>query len=82
MKCALCGGDVNQHDPETWKEVTGWVGGPRKDSMRLREDTGRYAHNPCVRAAVQGHPADEPTLFDAPLSRAKQLDRPDPELEF
>lgn len=59
-ECGLgCGKPVNPHDIGTWKEVRGWVGGPRKDSMRLREDTGRYAHASCVAKAQEGQAPDQ-----------------------
>ena len=63
LPCALgCGKPVNPHDISTWKEVTGFVGGPKKDSQRLRTDTGRYAHDYCVRKASAGQAPDQPTL--------------------
>jgi hypothetical protein len=63
VDCALeCGNPVNPHDVGTWKEVRGWVGGPRKDAMTLREDTGRYAHDHCVRKARKGQAPDQPEL--------------------
>lgn len=61
--CALCGGPVNPYDSSTWKEVVGFVGGPRKDSMRLRRDTGRYAHNHCVGVANAGQQPDTVDLL-------------------
>lgn len=65
--CALeCGNPVNPHDESTWKEVVGFVGGPRKDSMRLRSDTGRFAHNSCVAKAQAGAAPDQEGLFDLP----------------
>lgn len=63
--CALCGEPVDPHHPEVWKEVRGWVGGPRKDSMRLREDTGRHAHNHCVAKLQVGQAIDQPSMFDS-----------------
>lgn len=63
--CALgCGNPVNPHDIGTWKEVRGFVGGPKKDSMRLRENTGRYAHNACVQKLQEGQAIDQPSMFD------------------
>lgn len=63
--CALgCGQPVNPHDSGTWKEVTGFVGGPKSDSMRLRSDTGRYAHNACVAKLMEGQVIDQPGLFE------------------
>lgn len=62
--CALgCGRPVNPHDLGTWKEVTGFVGGPRKDSMRLRQDTGRVAHNSCVEKVNAGQDIFQEDIF-------------------
>lgn len=65
--CALCGNPVDPHAPSTWKRVRGWVGGPRKDSMRLREDTDEYAHDDCVQAVSKGQAPGQPDLFDDTL---------------
>ncbi len=63
-ECALgCGMPVNPHDEGTWKEVKGFVGGPKKDSMRLREDTGRHAHDACVAKVMEGQTVDQPSIF-------------------
>lgn len=63
--CALgCGKPVNPYDISTWKEVAGFVGGPRKDSMRLRTDTGRFAHHSCVAALKEGQAVDQASLFE------------------
>lgn len=83
VDCALgCGMPVNPHDVGTWKEVSGWVGGPRKDSMRLREDTGKYAHDACVARVQAGQAADQPSLLDK-QPRVKKADRPvvEPDVE-
>lgn len=61
--CTFCKGPVNPHDQSTWKKVSGWVHGPRKDSMTLRQDTGEYAHSHCVEKAKAGQPVDQPDLF-------------------
>lgn len=61
--CAFCGGPVNPFDTSTWKEVVGWVGGPRKDAMTLRSDTKRYAHESCIHKAREGQTPDQPDLF-------------------
>lgn len=63
VNCFFCNGPVNPHDLGTWKQVAGWVGGPRKDSMTMREDTGVYAHDKCVHKAQAGQSADQPDLF-------------------
>ncbi len=62
--CVLCGQSLTPNHPDTWKQVTGFVGGPKKDSMRLREDTGRYAHDDCVKLAQSGQDPSQPSLFD------------------
>lgn len=70
--CSLgCGNPVNPHDAGTWKQVTGYVGGPRKDSMRLREDTGKYAHDHCVAKLTAGQSIDQPSMFDSPVESSK-----------
>ncbi len=63
-QCKLCGKDINPHDISSWKEVTGFVGGPKKDSMVLRTDTGRYACTPCIHKAKEGQAPDQESLFD------------------
>lgn len=65
VKCVRgCGRDINPHDISTWKEVTGFVGGPKKDSMVLRADTGRYACTPCIHKERAGQAPDQDSLFD------------------
>ena len=68
--CLLCGNPVNKDDPTNWKQVIGWVGGPKKDSMRLREDTGQFAHDECVKKLAAGQAVDQPSIFDEPASEA------------
>lgn len=63
-RCALCYKPVLPHDKDTWKQVIGWVGGPRKDSMRLREDTGSYAHDSCVAKIQSGQALDQESMFE------------------
>lgn len=65
-KCGLCGGPIDKNQKDSWKQVVGWVGGPRKDSMRLREDTGRYAHDYCVEKVQAGQAPDQESMFDDP----------------
>ena len=76
--CGLCGFIVDKNALDTWKEVKGWVGGPRKDSMRLREDTGRYAHNECVAKVQQGQAVDQDNLFDQPAGPPTSSWSPEP----
>lgn len=61
MKCAICERPIETED--FYKEVKGWVGGPKKDSMRLREDTGRVAHADCVSILASGQDPTQPDLF-------------------
>lgn len=63
-ECPLCKQPIEVHDPRNWKEVTGWVGGPKKDSMRLRQDTGRVAHDDCVQKLQAGQAVDQPDIFE------------------
>ena len=63
-RCGLCGDMIDRHDTGVWKKVTGWVGGPKKDSMRLREDTGEVAHDDCVAKLQAGQAIDQPDLFE------------------
>ena len=73
VECALgCGQPVNPYDASTWKKVTGFVGGPKKDSMRLREDTGEYAHDHCVAKVLEGQPANQVSMFDDGLEEQVQ----------
>lgn len=63
--CVFCQGPLNPHDLGIWKQVVGWVGGPRKDSMTLRQDTGLYAHDGCIQKSKDGQTADQPDIFEA-----------------
>lgn len=63
VECALgCGRPVNPHDQSTWTEVQGFVHGSKKDGLTLRENTGRFAHDACVRKARSGQAPDQPSL--------------------
>ena len=66
VPCYFCGEGVNPFDEHIAKQVTGFVGGPKKDSMSLREDTGNYAHQLCVDKAKEGQVPGEPDLFSDP----------------
>jgi hypothetical protein len=65
-RCCLCDSrEVNPHDASTWKEVVGFVGGPKKDSMVGRHDTNRFACTPCIEKLKAGQPPDQEELsFD------------------
>lgn len=62
--CKLCYNPVDRDDETLWKQVIGWVGGPKKDSMRLREDTGAYAHDECVAKIQAGQAPDQESMFE------------------
>lgn len=82
--CDFCGGPVNPFDESTYKQVTGWVHGKKRDSMTLRADTGKYAHTACVLKAKGGNAPDQPDLFGEPAPRMLGIpdDRLDEILEF
>lgn len=64
-ECVLCGNDVTPEQVEdAFIEQTVFVHGPKKNGACLAQDTGRYAHQPCVEKALAGIPADTLTLFD------------------
>ncbi len=63
-QCRFCNRDINPHDISSWKEVTGYVGGPKKDSMVLRTDTGRHACTPCIHKLKEGQAPDQESMFD------------------
>jgi hypothetical protein len=60
--CEFCGLLVEPGKDSTWKEVSGFVGGPHKDGMCLRTDTGKYAHDSCVQKAKSGQASDQEEL--------------------
>lgn len=70
LPCFYCKGPVNPFDLSAWKRVTGFVGGVKKNSMKLSEDTGEYAHEKCVIKAMQGLSPDQPSMFDDSIERA------------
>jgi hypothetical protein len=81
VQCKLCGTDINPHDVSSWKEVTGFVGGPKKDSMVLRRDTGAYVCTPCIHKAKDGQAPDQESLFE-PIPEAAPLPVTDPDEEL
>lgn len=62
--CYFCNKPIVREAKETWKAVYGWVGGPKKDSMRMRKDIGEYAHDECVQKVMTGMPPSQVDLFD------------------
>lgn len=71
--CGLCHQPLNPDDPDNWKEVKGWVGGPKQDSMRLRESTGRLAHSACVLAVADGQAPGAPDIFTESTQSEEQV---------
>jgi len=64
VRCAVCGGEsVDKNAVSTWKQVIGWVHGPKADAMTLRQYTGQYAHDECIKRLKAGQAADQPDLF-------------------
>lgn len=84
--CGLCHQPLNPDDSDNWKEVKGWVGGPKQDSMRLRTDTGELAHPACVLAVSDGQVPGADDLFTASENtepvRSHFPDRHDPINDF
>lgn len=63
MKCAFCSEFVDPESPDTYREVTSWVHGPKLDGPKLRDQTGRMAHKSCIDRLVSGQSPDQP-VFD------------------
>lgn len=59
---AGCGKLVDLDAADTHVEVTGWVHGPKKNGLRLAEDTGRVAHGECIELLLAGQSPDQPEL--------------------
>lgn len=73
-RCGLCGKEIDLDDPDNWKLVKGWVGGPKKDSMRLRKDMGYQAHDSCVEKLQAGQAPDQPSLLEEKLTEDERRD--------
>lgn len=80
--CYFCGNPLNPFDHGIWKQVVGWVGGPRKDSMTLREDTKRYAHDGCIEKLKSGQSIDQPTLLGDDVGLSLQPPKVSPERDI
>lgn len=63
MKCHFCKEYVDPEDDETYREVTSWVHGPKRDGGILREQTGRMAHAECVHKIRVGVAPETEPLF-------------------
>lgn len=61
--CELCRESINADDPDNWRQVTSWVHGPKLQSPKLREQTGRLAHALCVTKVLNGQAPDQEELF-------------------
>lgn len=62
--CSFCGGPVNPYDVGTWKQVMGWVTGPKAHGMTLREYTGKYAHTACINKTRDGQAPNQASMLD------------------
>lgn len=63
-RCWFCLEGVTLDDPETYRQVTSWVNGPKLDGPVLREQSGLVAHKKCVDNLIAGQAPDQPELFD------------------
>lgn len=64
--CDLCGHVLNVNDPKVWKQVSGWVHGPKAHGLTLREYTGLFAHDACVNKGRAKQAPDQESLLDEP----------------
>lgn len=55
---------VTLDDDTIWKQIKGWVHGPKAHGLTLREYTDEYAHDTCVNKARAGQASDQPSLLD------------------
>ena len=62
--CPYCNNPVNPTDPNNWKGVTGWVHGAKAHGMTLRENTGWYAHDNCIKKIRAKQSPDQESLLD------------------
>jgi len=62
--CSACHQPADEHDPDTYHEITSWVNGPKLDGPKLREHTGRVMHKDCAEKLARGQAPDQPELFD------------------
>lgn len=61
-KCEFCPNPLNPYDLGVYKQVAGWVSGPKADGMVLREETGKYAHRTCIEKMKAGQLPEQPEL--------------------
>lgn len=74
-ECAFCPEQVDTDDEANYVEVTSWVNGPKLDGPKLRQQTGRVAHQRCIDNMVHGQAPDQPDLFhDEPKVTLKICD--------
>lgn len=57
IRCAICDETLNIRESNVWAEVVGWSrfreqGG--SNQVSLRKETGRYAHDHCMRMRLRG----------------------------
>jgi hypothetical protein len=70
--CEFCGGPVNPFDQSTWKQVKGWIHGPKADSMTMREYTKKYAHTHCINKAKLGQAPSQIDLLNEEFDLEKE----------
>ena len=80
--CPFCHASVDKHDPTTWHLVRGWVTGTKKDSMTMREYTGLYAHNACIKKVKTGQAPDQPSLMGDEVEITNVTVRIQPDLKL
>lgn len=66
IRCVECGEEVNPRSRSSCREVRGWEklraqGGA--NAIRLREETGRWAHGWCVDVMALGVGSQQEALF-------------------
>jgi hypothetical protein len=64
MNCFFCNKHVDLDDDKNYREVLSWVSGPKLDSPKLREQTGRVAHKDCIDKILLGQAVDQESLFE------------------
>lgn len=64
--CPFCEQGINPtelDDPEVvYREVTSWVHGPKLQGPVLRTQTGRLAHEKCIKKLIEGQSPDQESL--------------------
>lgn len=64
--CNFCYESIDRSDPSSWREVRGWVHGPKQNGLTLSEKVDNFAHDRCVRKAQAGQDPNQEALFEMP----------------